>query len=386
MKLITFELYIPIVLCCLVLLLAGNYFSLSYSADSSILRQSIKDAPIDWINIDRQTAAGKGDPATDIVEVTYFTNNETFNSTLWLLFPFKELPVGYSTLNYGILIDSDFDERTGIGGIDYQLEIRWDNETNTWSRLLTEWSSSAVGGRIIEENKNLTISSNDDQYYVSIPIKLEEILNPNRYRVVYYAESKTQAGPLTTDFTKWITVPPPEIKITPQPQLVKLRQGETKTIELLINSSSNSQPDIRIYSKNEGSSPVLEIDSNVIKMPSDGFARIPVTIRTSTDTPIAPHTVSIYANSTFPSLEFIRSDTTSSSLALDFPIEIKAQDKVTESSLLIEIEEPLTLTDKISEFWNKLGEPLSFLYGIIAGLSPTIFNIIKKKLTKQETH
>jgi hypothetical protein len=46
------------------------------------------------------------------------------------------------------------------------------------------------------------------------------------------------------------------------------------------------------------------------------------------------------------------------------------------------VEEPLSLTDKVSEFWNKLGQPLSFLYGVVAGLSPTIYNVIKKKLGK----
>jgi hypothetical protein len=375
------KIYIPIVLCCFVLFLISNLFSISYAIEAPITRQSIRDPPLDWINIDRQTAAVKGDPATDIVEVTYFTNGSTFNSTIWLLFPFRELPVGYSIFNYGMLIDSDFDEDTGPSGIDYQLEIRWNNETKTWTRLLTEWSSSAIGGRNLEETKNFTGFSGDHLFYVSIPIELKDILNPNKFRAVYYAESKKEPGPLITDFTKWINVPPPEIKLTTYPESVKLSQGETKTIELLINSSSYAQPEITIYSKNEPSRPVLDFNTKNLKIPSNGFASVPVTINTSSDTEVSPYTISIYANSTFPSIEFTKLNT-SSSQGLQFPLEIKGEEKTTESSLLVDVEEPLTLTDQISEFWNKLGEPLSFLYGVVAGLSPTIFNLIKKKLGK----
>jgi hypothetical protein len=115
-------------------------------------------------------------------------------------------------------------------------------------------------------------------------------------------------------------------------------------------------------------------------MPSYEFASIPVTIKTSRDTEIAPHSASIYANSTFP-FEFIRVNKTSSA-GTERSLEIKGEDKITQSSLMIDVEAPLSLTDQISEFWNKLGKPLSFLCGVVAGLSLTIYNLIKKKLGK----
>jgi hypothetical protein len=382
MNLAASRIYIPIILCCcFVLFFISNLFSISYSIEAPITRQSIEDAPFDWIDVDKQTATAKGDPATDIVEVTYFTKDGILNSTIWLIFPFKELPVGYSMLDYGMLIDSDFDEHTGPNGIDYQLEIRWDNETNTWARVLTEWSTYAVGGRILNETKNFTGFSGDHLFYVSIPIELGDILHPNKFRTVYYAESKKEPGPLITDFTKWISVPPPEIKLTTNPESVKLRQGETKPIELLINSSSYAQPEITIYSKNESSRPLLGFNTNNLTIPSNGFASVPVTINTSSDTEVGPYTVPIYANSTFPSIEFLKSNT-SSSQGLQIPLEIKGEDRITESSLLVDVEGPLSLTDQISEFWNKLGQPLSFLYGFLAGSSPVLYRTIKKRLRK----
>jgi hypothetical protein len=383
MSLAAYKIYIPMILhCCFALFFISNLFSISYAIEPTIARQSIGDAPFDWIDIDTNTATEKGDPATDIVEVTYFIKDEILNSTLWLMFPFKELPVGYSIFNYGMLIDSDLREDTGPNGIDYQLEIRWDNETNTWTRVLTEWSTYAVGGRILNETKNFTGFSGDHLFYVSIPIELRDILNPNTFRVIYYAESQKEQGPLITDFTKWTSVPLPEIRLTTHPESIKLKQGEIKTVELIINSSTSPEPEVTLYSKNQSSSPILDIDTKNLTMPPDGFASVPITIKTSSDTEIAPHTISIYANSTFPALEFATFNTNSSS---QFPIAISAikdEDKITTLNLLVDVEEPLSLTDQISEFWNKLGEPLSFLYGVVAGLSPTIYSLLKKKLGK----
>jgi len=375
------KIYIPIVLCYFVLfLISSNLFSISYAIEAPVTRQSIRDAPFDWINIDRQTAATEGDPATDIIEVTYFTNGRTLNSTIWLLFPFRELPVGYSIFNYGMLIDSDFDEDTGAGGIDYQLEIRWNNETNTWTRVLTEWSSAAVGGRILEESKNFTRFSGDQLFYVSIPIELEDISNPNKFRAVYYAESKREASPLVSDFTKWINVPPQELQVATYPQSIELRQGETKTVELTINSTSGLEPDVSLYSENQGTDPVLYFSAKKLKIPSNGFASIPLTVSTSDNTKIAPHTIFIFANSSYPAFEFVKVNATTHDS--EIPFKIQGDDKMVKTSLLIDVKEPLSLTDKISEFWNKLGELLLFLYGVVAGLSPMIFNAIRKKLTK----
>ena len=381
MILVDSKIYIPIVLCYFVLfLISSNLFSISYAIEAPVTRQSIRDAPFDWINIDRQTAATEGDPATDIVEVTYFTNGRTLNSTIWLLFPFRELPVGYSIFNYGMLIDSDFDEDTGAGGIDYQLEIRWNNETNTWTRVLTEWSSAAVGGRILEESKNFTRFSGDQLFYVSIPIELEDISNPNKFRAVYYAESKREASPLVSDFTKWINVPPQELQVATYPQSIELRQGETKTVELTINSTSGLEPDVSLYSENQGTDPVLYFSAKKLKIPSNGFASIPLTVSTSSNTKIAPHTIFIFANSSYPAFEFVKVNATTHDS--EIPFKIQGDDKMVKTSLLIDVKEPLSLTDKISEFWNKVGELLLFLYGVVAGLSPMIFNAIRKKLTK----
>ena len=372
--------YVILVLYCLLLLIVGlQSFSNLNAQTPSFIRQNIKDAPFDWVNQVNQTKSDKGAPSTDIAEVTYFSNGKTVNSTIWLLFPFKEIPIGYSILNYGIMIDSDFNEKTGQNGIDYQLEIKWNNQTKTWTKILTEWSS-AVSGRILNKVDNFSSFYGNHSYYVLLPIDLEDIQYPSKFRVIYYAESKKDGGPLLTDFTKWINVPAPELQVATYPQSIELRQGETKTIELTINSTSGLEPDVMLSSENQDTDPILDFSAEKLKIPSNGFASIPLTVSTSSNTDIAPHTIFIFAKSSYPAFEFVKVNSTSNDFK--FPFKIQGNDTMIKTSVLIDVKEPLSLTDKVSEFWNKLGELLLFLYGVVAGLSPMIFKIIKKKLSK----
>ena len=372
--------YVILILYCLLFLIISlQSFSNSNAQTPSFIRQNIKDPLFDFIDTENQTTSGKGDPSTDIIEVTYFSNGNTLNSTIWVFFPFGETPVGYSTLNYGIMIDSDFNENTGQKGIDYQLEIGWNNLTKTWTKTLTEWSS-AVSGRILNKADNFSSFYGNHSYYVLLPVGLENIQYPSKFRVIYYAESKKYGGPLLTDFTKWINVPPPELQMATYPHSIEIRKGETKTVELTINSTSGLEPDIMLSSKNQEFEPILDFGSKKLKIPSDGFANTPLTITTSGNTKVAPHTISIFANSSYPAIEFVKVNATSQ--YVDLPFKIQGEDKNVKTSILIDVKEPLSLTDQISEFWNKLGKPIVFLYGVLAGISPMIFKIIKDKLKK----
>jgi hypothetical protein len=357
-------------------------YSVSYSNGQTptFIRQNIKDAPFDWIDAVNQKGSKSGAASTDIAEVTYSSNGKTLNSTMWLLFPFKETPFGYDTLNYGMLIDSDFNENTGQRGIDYQLEIKWSNQTKTWTKILTEWAS-AVSGRIISKSDNISSFYGDHSYFVLLPLDLQNIQYPSKFRVIYYAESRKDTGPLLTDFTKWINIPPPELRVSTYPQSIELIQGESKTIEVKINSSAGLEPNVVLSSKFEHTDPDLDFATKKLKIPSDGSATIPLTVTTSSNTSVAPHTISIFTSSAYPELEFVKMNAAPHNVK--FPLKIQGEDRVVKTSLLIDVKKPLPLTDKVSGFWTKLGEPITFLYGTLAGISPVIYKIIKKKLKSE---
>lgn len=81
-----------------------------------------------------------GDPSTELIGVDYFSNGKTLNATLWLAAPFNSnISHDRGQTNYGIFIDADANNKTGVGGIDYQVEISGKNAT--WSKTFSQWST-----------------------------------------------------------------------------------------------------------------------------------------------------------------------------------------------------------------------------------------------------
>ena len=74
---------------------------------------------------------------------------------MWLPIPFQNRPLQYNEVNYGMLIDADFDRSTGYGGIDYQLQVGWNNQTKTWDKTLREWGSNGQI-RVLNYERNYT--------------------------------------------------------------------------------------------------------------------------------------------------------------------------------------------------------------------------------------
>jgi hypothetical protein len=42
-------------------------------------------------------------------------------------------------INYGMFVDADANNKTGVGGIDYQVELSGQN--GTWSKTFSQWST-----------------------------------------------------------------------------------------------------------------------------------------------------------------------------------------------------------------------------------------------------
>ena len=113
-------------------------------------------------------------------------------------------------------------------------------------------------------------------------------------------------------------------------------------------------------------------------------------ISSKEDTPSRTYTIFIFANSTFPPenqiKEFIPSSASSGNSNSGIPqqSEEKSQNVIGISSMLVTVLDPLTLPDKISEFWSKVGNPLQFFYGVLAGLSPWVYKELKNKIKKDK--
>ena len=131
----------------------------------------------------------QGEPATDIVGVRYFSDGQTLNSTIWLMAPFIRQPIQYDALNCGVMVDSDYDKTTGVGGVDYQHEISWKNKTKTWDKAIPEWSTSGHD-KLLHENRNYTGFYQNGSYYVALPLDLSTGEDGNTHSVLSILEVK----------------------------------------------------------------------------------------------------------------------------------------------------------------------------------------------------
>ena len=176
-----------------------------------------------------------GERSTDIWAVDYYSDRKTLNATMWLFYPFKDKPdLKYNHVNYGMLIDADFDNDTGYDGIDYKLEIGWDNHTKNWDKTLTAWSPTKEE-RTIYVIHNYTgfyekpSNSKTAKRYVLLSMDLNSILYPNKYKVTFYAETERN-GISVTDFTRWVAIPPLQIALTTSPTSLVLRPNKIKQL------------------------------------------------------------------------------------------------------------------------------------------------------------
>ncbi|HSF00937.1 MAG TPA: hypothetical protein VLA48_08600 [Nitrososphaeraceae archaeon] len=361
--------------------LYAHYNEISPSFD----RQVIKDQALDYIIINQQNQdivkSENKLPLADIVEVSYFSNGETLNSTIWLLLPIT--PSQYK-INYGFFIDSDNNNLTGVnnGGIDYQYEISWINETKTWNKRILEWASSGEE-RVIDEIVNLT-DFNKGNNYISLSLDLKKILYPKEYRILFYAEYEKN-NLLISDFSKWVYVPPPNIEINTNPQNIVLRQGEQKNIELNLNSTFGLEPLVNVSFINRYRDLEIESEYNSIQLPYYGGMSIPVKIKVLKNASLSPHTIFLKTASTFPDIEFIKKNETSGGGDINefVPINIESQEEEKMLKLVISVERSLSISERIGIMWEQIGGPFAFFYGIIAGLSPWIIKEVKKRINKK---
>jgi hypothetical protein len=55
-----------------------------------------------------------------------------------------------------MLIDSDFNSNTGFGGIDYKIQIGWDNVNKSWTKTVEKWGRYDIQHRVIQTIPNYT--------------------------------------------------------------------------------------------------------------------------------------------------------------------------------------------------------------------------------------
>lgn len=340
--------YIIILSCILISLGFAPLLNIGvYGLSPSFSNQEISNRLLNWIDINKQTTTSIGNPSTDISRVTYLSDGRILNATLWLSAPIR-ISNDTSIMSYGMLIDADSNQKTGLQGIDYQLEVRWQN--GTWTKILTQWSSAGQA-RILDMERNYTGFFGKQQPYVLLTVNLASLNYPLRYNVIYYTQEKSRDGSRwIEDFTNWVHIPTPEFTISTLPSSTALRPGEEKSVEVQIKSLTDRNSQVLLFTDSpEGIG--TSIIPKEISVPGFGIATSVLQLKASENATPQSHILHIIANQTFPPTSFFESRSSGISY-LTIPPSLKSENTTRGSDLSLIILPPLTATERFLSFYS----------------------------------
>lgn len=323
------------------------------------------------------------DESTDIRSVDYSSDGMTLNTTIWLSKPIGQdydLSQEADILIYGILIDADSNQATGKDGVEYQVELQWNNQTKTWVRFFTQYSSDGFS-RIIELDLNYTdLFREQESNYVLLYADLSAMNFPTDYKVISYSEviyDDDYTSNVSIDFDSWSYVPSPVYIASTTPAGVELRQGDEKDIGLQIKSSIGSTPKVVDFLPVNYSGIEIIFDPEELNKPYYDTSPAPFRLNIPSDAPVGQYTVPLIANisvqSTFPSGFFRLSD-------FNVPTQGYTTAIVNFSTTILE--KP-SIQEEFKDFWNTFGDPISLIVGgFVAGFTAIVFDRIKNRKKK----
>lgn len=325
-------------------------------------RQEIANPWYHWTNMQSGEETNIGPNYTNIHSVTYSSDGRFLNSTLW----FPSLS-GLTSSNgkpsadviaYGIMIDADLNGDSGFQGVDYELQISWNNNTKAWTQTLIEYASDGNSRRIAPAaDTNFTGFNEKDKNYVKLDLDLKSILYPPRYRIFFYAYSLENNKSWLLDPVRWIYVPPPEFSMSTSPATLDITAGDKGTIELNVNSTTGFQPtvylDIPYLPANIGVE--YENGNKTLKMPIYNVAKSSLVINSAANMKPGLHTIDVFGNVVFQPQYFKPPFS-------DSPIIINPENITTKTSFNIKVQKALEPLEKVQQIWNQIGGVFSFIY------------------------
>jgi len=367
-----------------------------FAASPAFNRQEITDDVNDGIHINimgqsqtKDDYISKLDESTDIQKVTYSSNGTVLTATVWLASGFEEKPSANGSnvaVIYGILIDADSNQVTGKEGVDYQIEIHWTNETQTWNKGIIEYSSP-VHNRTFDIQKNYTGFYENDERYVLVSVNLDEILSPNPYKAMFYAGYLYNNSDMKIDLTPWVDMSPQVYSISTLPNPIIVRQGEQKIIGAQLKSTTGFvQNVIEFMPVQNYSSIELEFIRDNLNKSSSGIEPAPFKIEVPNDAQVGQYIIPIRANistgSTFPYYKFIK--------IFNVNLPSNSTEILTKghnfalANLTISVVEPLSIQEQLRDFWSVYGGPINLtLAGLAGGLSTYLIDSLKSRKKKE---
>lgn len=392
----------------LLLITTISYAPMPFSkvlADSpSFSRQEVGDDEHDGININghagTQTVDDYKDPlddSTDILKITYLSDAQNLNASLWLGGNFTKDPAakGAEAVVYGMLVDVDSNPRTGFQGVDYQLEVQWMNSSKIWNMFLGEYPSVDNASlrdpadylKILDIKQNYTNFFVDNKPYITLSLPLDDVAFPSKFKAMYYGIVIYDSSNMVVDLGSWIDIPPADLAISTLPNPVIIRQGEQKNVAVQLKSNDGVTSNVASFLPIENYSKIDMQPNNMDELegaaggtgePTSSSNMGPTTFITkvASDAEIGEYTIPILVNmstgSVFPS-EFLRLS--------NFTFSVPTKGNIlTVANLTMTVTEPVSTQEQIKEFWGAYGGIISLIgAGFGGGLASYVLDRVKSR-------
>lgn len=337
------------------------------------------------------------DDAVDIDSVNLFNDGKILEPTIWVG---DRLPsnnhlnlhhVNY--LIYGMLIDSDFDLLTGKDGVDYQLEIQWNNQTQSWTRFVGEYSSSD-SFRTIQTQENYfdfygdainSTTKKDIHGYVTLSLDLKDINLPQKFNLMFYSQKEYNREKVVEfDFTNSITIPSPQFSFTPIQNSETVRQGETKSVSTQFKTNLCSLLKSVEFESIQNESGV-KLTPKIKKLSDPVLTTQPMTFDISVDDSVnvGPYTIPVLLKTNveaqgqaakFLNLHYFDPSFYNSSGYV-----------LSDSNVTITVIPKESLFQVFKEFWDTFGDFISLIGGgFIAGITALVFERVKNRKARDK--
>lgn len=255
------------------------------------------------------------------------------------------------------MIDSDFNNDTGYQGIDYQVELKWNDTSKKWNRSFNEFSANGHTRNItdiVDDHKNFF---NKKSGSVILDADLKPMLFPDKYRLFFYAYSLSN-GNYLLDAVRWVYVPPPEFTVSTKPEILVLVPGQKKNVDVLINSTTGFQPVVRLDVENIPKGINLTTGDTIIPVPPYGFATTTLTLNAEQTVPAGSQTFFILANISFLNSTFY-SPITNPETHKNPILKINSESIMKRFPIVMTITDPVPFSDIVKTWLTDWFNPLT---------------------------
>jgi len=389
----------------IVMLINGSFKIDGASLSPQFPRQTINDPPNDWLYYPlnaNSNCSKMPEPMKipDMVGVSYFSDGDSLNATIWLSGPFEKIPTPlirfpiYS-MWFGIIQPYDIQSN-----VDYTNSIEWNAANSTWTKTIQEVTPNDTRYIIRDNNYTKFFDNVANKGHVNLSLDLNKVTSPAEYFIIFGLFDglmyRGNACGLVDITDTSFYVPPPKFRASVFPSPLEIRQGEEKTAELRLNSTSVVRPLVHFELGQIPKDIDISIKPNNTYATPAGITTSLVDVKASDKAHPGPYTIPINSTISFPvtidvssviaselakvngsDSNAVNSDDSTSGIIGD---NISTKIIKSRPSYFTVVVTPYTFDEQFKNFWSIYGDFISlFAGGFTAGVAALTLDRFKRK-------